>query len=429
MRNVDVLIILEHKNRELESAVALKIQLEQAGFTAEIYQNMWGARYYSLSIKPKVVVVPWCYDDKDVNTYSVFNGQKGGRYDIINLHCEQITSSDASSFIIPTGLSKNVYHCAWGEYYKNLLIDSGVPEKKICITGSPRLDFFRPEFASYCQSKNELASAFGLNPKKAWILVVGNYSAAFLDNETIESLENRGIKHMGENSALAKATYSIVLEWLQDAMAIHDLREAEIIYRPHPSEPITEEILSIANRYDDFHVIKELAIREWFLNSDCAFMWNSTSSVEAAYANLPVFALRPIDIPSHLKFELLEYVEQIPDFYTFKEMLVQACKGKLGDCNLEFKNHISYYYQYNPESSAAVTAKWIASIINQSKGSFHSSCSPLYPLITSIRYWAKLFAYRTGLLGMLKKYGIVINDRVTSKDIEDLENAMKKALV
>lgn len=426
MKYVDVVIIVEHKNRELESAVALKVELERLGYSSIILQNSWGERYYATKISPKVVVTPWCYDDEDMKTLCVYHGQQEVGFDIVNLHCEQITSDDASDFLLPSGKAKEIYHCAWGDYFKNQLLECGVNEDHICVTGSPRLDFFRKKYGDLCISKNQLAKDHDLDEKKRWILIAGNYTAAFMSDETLDILEKRGIGGARENSKLSADTYRVVLDWLDNVLASQDADNTEIIYRPHPSEPITKEIKELESKYKCFHVIKEHAIRDWLLSSDFMFMWNSTSSIEAAYADIPILALRPIEIPEHLKFELLDNIEQIRDYEAFECAFEEACLGQSNPNNDEFLEALDFYYRRNRETASAITAQFIVDVIENGKRECISNRPALFGIRKGANYLIKLIAFKLGLLKRSRRYSIVANDRFDESDISAIEDALRR---
>ena len=204
MKKVDVLIIYEHKNRELESAIRLAVLLEKNGITSEIKQWGWNEAVAEFQISPKILVVPWCYDTKDLNKWLNYRGQLNkNRMQILNLHCEQVVFNDAIDFYLPKGESKTIHHISWGPNYTKLLAKSNINDKLIHETGSIRLDFFKKQ---YCETRDNLAIKYNLDSQKKWILLVGNFSQMSLSEDRIKELTNRGIDGIREGKEIASTS-------------------------------------------------------------------------------------------------------------------------------------------------------------------------------------------------------------------------------
>lgn len=421
MRNndVDVVIIVEHLNRELEGAIFLERALSERDITSEIVFKGWDEGPASCRLRPKVVVTPWCYDDEDVEALCAYQGGfSDGTFDIVDLHSEQVTTPDGLSFVLPSGRAKDAFHICWGPFFHDALIGEDVSEGRICIAGSNRLDLFRDEYRGLSATKGELAKEHGLDESKPWVLFVGNYSAAFMSDERVAELEARGLSNTDENRDNARRAYDEALVWLEDALNDTALAEAEFIYRPHPSEPFSERLKAIDRRYTNLHVIKQRAIRDWFLNVNVALTWCSTSSVEAAYAGLPVFALRPFEVPKHLQFELLETIEQLKTSAEMRVAVRKALGGELHDVNAAFTESLSRYYKNGDRSATDSIADAIASLIAGGVGRFSCRRKPLYRLRKYLGYSAKVVAYRFGMARKITAWRILADDRISPQELE-----------
>lgn len=418
---VDVLILFEHRDRELESSLLLERKLEERGLTVKILQEGWNAAPASWFFQTKVLVTPWCYDSENLEHLRIYRGRRSGRrFSIVNTHCEQITSPDAMGFMLPSGRASDTYHLAWGRYFRDLLVESGVDPSSVCVTGSPRLDFFRPAYASISPAKVELAREFGLDTENVWALLIGNYSAAFLTEERISQLEARSMSAVRENATLAKQTYDATMGWYRDVAPHARELGVELIYRPHPSEPVTEQLQSIADDHRNFHIIKRLAIRDWLVNSDAAFMWNSTSSAEAAYAEVPVFSLRPYEIPPHLQFGLLESISQIHGVDELRDALAAVARGGVGDVNRNFVAELGRYYHRPILSAADLTADFIKRVIWQDEHLFTTRRPILFGARKTGAYVAKMALRRFGLLSKMPKYRVIADDYVSNRELRNM---------
>ena len=416
---VDVVVIVEHLNRELEGALLLERALSKRDITSEIVFKGWDEGPASCRLRPKVVVTPWCYDDKDVEALCAYQGGfSDGTFDIVDLHSEQVTTPDGLSFVLPSGKAKEAFHICWGPFFHDALVGEGVGDDRICIAGSNRLDMFRDEYRGLSATKGELAKEYGLEESKPWVLFVGNYSAAFMTDERVAELEARGLANTNENRDVAKRAYDEALAWLEDALNDSTLAGAEFIYRPHPSEPFSEQLKAIDRRYGNLHVVKQRAIRDWFLNVKVALTWCSTSSVEAAYAGLPVFALRPFEVPKHLQFELLETIEQLKTSADMCAAIRKVLDGGLHGVNAAFAESLSRYYKKGGESATDNIANAIASLISEGEGRFSCKRTPLYHLRKNMGYFAKIAAYRLGIARKIPAWRILADDHISLQELE-----------
>jgi surface carbohydrate biosynthesis protein len=422
-RDIDVLIIVEHLSRELESALLLERELCSRGYSAVVVFKGWNEGPASCFFRPKIIVTPWCYDDKDVEALSAYRGGfPDGSFDIVDLHSEQVTTPDGLSFVLPSGRAKDAFHISWGPFFMESLLADGVSDKRICIAGSNRLDLLRDEYRYLGASKAELSREFEIDFAKHWILFVGNYSAAFMTDERVSELEARGLLNAGENRNLSHRAYKESLAWMEEAVRDSNLRDCEFIYRPHPSEPISEELESLGNKYEHFHIVKSRSIRDWFLNCDIDLNWCSTSSVEAAFAGLPVISLRPFEVPAHFRFDLLENIEQISSSSELRRMIRGVIDGNFKDINLSFVEAISRYYKVDSTSATKNIADAIADLLSVGKGRFSCNRRSFYCSRKVLGYVAKQTAYHLGVARKFPSWRILVDDHITHIELERKRN-------
>lgn len=417
-KNVDVVIIVEHLNRELESALLLENALDSRGISAAVVFKGWNEGPASCILQPKIVVTPWCYDDNDVEALCGYRGGfSDGSFDIVDLHSEQVTTSAGLKFVLPTGRAKDTFHVCWGSYFEEALLSACVSENRISVAGSNRLDFFRDEYRYLSATKEQLSADFKIDINKHWILFVGNYSAAFLTDDQVATLENRNLLNIRENRELSKRAYDETLVWVEETLNDCKLGDCEFIYRPHPSEPISEKLTEMAAKHPNLHVVKSRAIRDWFLNCELDFNWCSTSSVEAAYAGLPVFVLRPFDIPDDLQFALLETIEKINSSAEMRDVIRRVLDGDIKDANHAFIEGISRYYKVGGSTATSSIADSIEGLLTAETGRFSCSRKPLYCLSKFLGYGVKQLAYHLGLARRIPAWRILADDHITKKEL------------
>lgn len=312
---LDVAIFIEHISRELESAVYLKVMLEKQGLKCKIYSTHFNIELAKL-IRAKIKIIPWAYDTKDVKAFlgkNIFNNKKTF---LLNLHHEQIGCDSDIEFMLPTGVAKEVYHLSWGKKYSNRLKKENINQEKILEFGSPRIDFYHKKMKRFSKDKKSLANEFKLNQEKRWILFAGNFSLKDFSEETIVDLENRGIKGIKEFTELSKINYRIFLEWVEKFLK--NSPDIEFIYRPHPSEKVDTSMKKIFEKYSNFRVIREYAVRDWIVNSDIVNVWTSTSGIEAIIADKKLNIIRFTSIPSYLEIETYKGYDFITNYESFE---------------------------------------------------------------------------------------------------------------
>ena len=425
---VDVLILYEHINRELESALFLQKCLEKRGYTAHVAHVGWDEGPAKIKYQTRLIVTPWCYDGKDIQTVCNYRScASSGKLKLLNIHCEQITSDDAMQFLLPSGEAKEIYHVAWGDFFKEQLMSVGVKEERICVAGSSRLDFFRKECSAISKSRAELAEEFSLDESRKWVLLVGNFSAAFCSDETIENLERRGYSNIRAQVDIAKRTYPNVLDWYDAILAQFSQSGLEFIYRPHPSELISDQLKSLEEKYENFRVIRDYSIRDWFVTCDVAFSWNSTSAVEAASAEIPIYALRPIPIPENLAFPILESVEQILDLEQFRTAIFASLENRNSHVNDKFCSEIAYYYASREKLATDLTVDFIETILkDDGEADVDSYYSTVLAVRKCINYGIKILGYKWNLMPKHEKYKILRNEYITKERYNSYVDKVRK---
>lgn len=424
MKAIDVLIIYEHIARELESAVLLEEKLIKAGYTVRLCQVGWNEGPAHLHYQPKIVVVPWCYDNREYDYFSKFVGSYEGNYlKILNIHCEQLSNANALALMIPSGKARDVYHLVWGKYFEDILKNKGVSPNLIYKTGSGRLDFFRKEYSGISKSRDFLANKYGLKSNKKWVLLIGNYNGGLLTNTGLDALEKKGYSNIQELAILTQKTYHTNNLWYEEACMDSEISDTvEFIYRPHPSEITTTEIKKIERDHNNFHIIQDYAIRDWIVNSDIAFSWNSTSAVEVASAGVPIFALRPFKIREDMQIPLLEYIEKV----TTKEEFIERLKAKPdSSINKEFKEQISYYYSIDQEPAVDMICSIISKELNTKDNLIKGRGNVFFGLLKQINYWIKMFLYKTHMYPRFSQYAVLYENYASPDKVKEVREQIE----
>ena len=315
--NVDVLILLESKERELEGACLLKEELKSRGYSVLVKSVYPNKESLPFKYNAKIVITPWAYNNNDMKLFTCF--YKNGNTKILNLHHEQYSGNNSENACLPKQQAKEIFHISWGEEFTKELLKTGCERKKICQSGNIRLDFFRKEFRSMSKNKNELAKEFGIDSNKKWVLFIANgYHLA--DKKGISNMSSID-KNAKIKAEVSKKTRLEFLKYIEEYLAEND--DTIFIYRPHPVYSFLDinqpEIKRLCEKYPkNFFCIFKYPIRYWIMNIDTVLSFHSTSGVECYVAKKNYVLFRPFAFDSKIDYEFYkDYPYVIKDYNDF----------------------------------------------------------------------------------------------------------------
>lgn len=320
--NVDILIIIEHKVRELESACLLKYELEKKGYTVCIDSVYPNKEELPLKYKADIIFLPWAYDNHTMEYIKCFL-KNSPNAKLINFHHEQYSGQDDKNICLPSGEARDLYHISWGEKFTNSLIKCGCDAEKIFTTGNIKLDFYKSKLKNMFYSKNELSKIYNIPTNKKWALFIANGyhlmpewkidSIAISDNEIYEK----------KDAAIANRLS--FLEYADNYLS--EKKDIIFIYRPHPvyadTDKKNKDIMKLCKKYPkNFYIISDLAIGNWLTNCNICLSFHSTSAVECCISKIPYCLFRTTPLRKDLDYPFFEdYKYIIKNYSDFKKIL------------------------------------------------------------------------------------------------------------
>ncbi|MDR0185531.1 hypothetical protein ETF27_06290 [Prevotella brunnea] len=298
MRKIDILILYEHKARELENSALIATELERRGYTTKILNISSNSKFY---IDSKVVLVPHVYNEFQLRYFT--RNDKNSNRNVISMQYEQILSEASEDGIHnPSGQAKEAQHLAWGQVQVDRYLSHGIKPEHIHDVGSVAMDLFRPEFKDYFLSKEQIAKEFKIDIDKQWILFISSFSYVNRSEEEIKRLEclNPNARIFSDFS---NKSYKEILVWLRKAAEKHP--EKIFIYRRHPAERDNEHLHEIENSISNFRCINAYSMRQWAVISDKIYNWYSTSLADIYFAGKPCYILRPVTVPEGLEVSIM----------------------------------------------------------------------------------------------------------------------------
>ncbi len=328
MKPVDVLYFIEHVAREFDIACAVKHLVQQEHQRSVEIAGIAAGRSAALAtFQPKVVAIPYCMSVSDLGLEEIVRAWPHAKY--INLSFEQVLGRTQRDFKTPrdTFAREVVLHHAWGEFFAEFLETSAVPRRQIVVNGNPAYTLLQPPYRNYYGNpRDELARRYGLDPAKRWVFVPENYGWAFFSDRMVRSRIQRGFnpRHAYQYRDFARASLRAVAQWWRDAASLDAI---EIIVRPRPAiqrELFIETITAMAGALPKrLHIIKDGTVREWLFASDVVFSSFSTTLLEAAVVQKPLYMMTPQPFPDFIYSEWYDLAENVESADAFMDVITR----------------------------------------------------------------------------------------------------------
>jgi len=321
--NPDYLWFVEHTARELDIACLIKYLMQkQHGKEIQIVSLPYSGYFEIFNINPEIIMVPYCY------SFSSFSHilPHYRKIKLLNLAYEQIFQNINLDLKSPKDdfTKKYVIHHAWSEDFKKYQQNFGVNPKNIFVNGNLSYGLYKKPYMNFFMKKNEISKKFGLNPDHTWILIPENYGAAFYTESIIQEKISNGINinDVIDYKNFAQESLKILIKWCIKAC---DDKSVEIIFRPRPATPTSKMVEYFKSESSilpkNLHITKDYSVREWILASDVVMSSYSTTLIEAAVAEKPIYMLAPIVFPPYLHADWYNLVPQVTCYHEFLEII------------------------------------------------------------------------------------------------------------
>lgn len=315
---IDIIILYEKADRELDVACLLKVMLELKGLTVEIIQQDYDYGQALQKYIPRVVLLPFCYQNKSNNIYLL----RWREAIFVNMTWEQLFYKGNKIAKMPRGdfSMHHVIHVAWSQEYFNTIASLGIPVNNILLCGNPAMALYKIPYRSYFNDKLFLTKKYKLNPNKKWIFFPENYNWAFYEEQMLSQmvLDGQSPEDVASMRVFANNSFVQAMNWCRQIVQNKDV---ELILRPRPSTLLLkfrERVIEAIGEYSDhMHIIKDETVREWILASDIVISSYSTSLIEAAIAGKKILMLEPHPVPEVLAQSWHQLVPRVGTYEEF----------------------------------------------------------------------------------------------------------------
>lgn len=329
MEDIDILFFVEHRDREMQGTVEIKRFLEsRAPLKIKVFSADFGLLEAWRKYNPKLVCMPYCGWDKNMMARAFRTRNPGAVF--LNLNYEQILSKSTEAYKIPPDqfTQKELYHCAWGERFRDFLIQHDTEPSHVFVTGKPEIYFLQTMRDNSAGLKAKLAAELGLDAGKRWCFIPMSEGTAFYPEDALKRDIATGRRREVE-LYMHRVFYNQAAR-LVEMIARLDQEgggeNLEIILRPHPGVPILEyqrlmERLRIKPP-QILHLLRDYTVKEWLCCADlCLSNW-STVLIDASAIHLPAYVFQPEPLPEELSFACLDVFEKLRSYEDFKRVLL-----------------------------------------------------------------------------------------------------------
>lgn len=333
MPEIDVLYFIEHTARELDTACAVKHLLQRDyGLDCQVASITDGLTQRTSAWEPRVITLPFCVQISDLGLDKIISRWPQARY--INLAFEQVLGKTQKDFKAPKDAFTRQYvlHHAWGDFYAEYLQAYGVAPELTVVNGNPSLALYCPPYRAYYeQDREQFAARYGLDPHKRWVFIPENYGWAFFRDHMLRDRIRRGFnaEDAYRYRDFARDSLRDSARWWREA---GEQGQVEVIVRPRPAIPqesFAQAVRDLAGEIPaGLHIIKDGTVREWILASDIVLSSYSTTLLEAAIAQKPVYMMTPHPIPDFLYNEWYDLTTQLSTQQAFLDAIYAEPVGR-----------------------------------------------------------------------------------------------------
>ncbi len=293
MLSRSLLLPVETLNREFDGKLLLALHAAERGWQTAIGKR--STLHHNLQRFPRSI-----YFSKGIRAgnKAVFRILAGLGHTIVGLDEEGLVNVSDEMFLLkmdPEVLNYLRAAFAWGKNDARVYrLAGGLAQKPVVVTGNPRVDLLRPEFAEYFSGEvvkvRERYRQFALlNTNFAmvnhFIAAQTRFKAADWVSEDKAEAMKSGL--LGHKARLLDAFLDLLPGLAEQ------LHPCPLIIRPHPSEN-QQTWVDAANGLANVHVVHEGSVVAWLAAADVLIHNGCTSAVEAAIIGTPALSYRPV---------------------------------------------------------------------------------------------------------------------------------------
>ena len=319
-RDVDVLIFLEHRDREFEVVTAVARQLRKVhGLKVAVASSVFHPLVAAVLVRPKVIVSTSLALGPGFVS-SIFERIYGTRAVYVYMNWEQILSPLNVEYRRPRDphTREVAKHFAWGQAFADFLIANGVPRDHVFITGKPSLALLQKK--ARCNRDNlkqRMAVRFGIAPTARWLFFPMTCHFAFFSDYHVRSRIGIG---SGEETVMTHRRYvsetiDTIFRWVAEYESEARRANTIVVLRPHPSVSVDQYVqrfeLLVGAVPAHVRIVKDMTAHDWLVASDACYTNYSSLALDGNCLGRPAYLIEPQPFPPFLEADWFEGLPRI----------------------------------------------------------------------------------------------------------------------
>ena len=303
-KKVDFVIRYEHKVREIESLMLIRLELERRGYSVDFVGNYeYDRRDFP---QPKVFIAPAVYTDNQLKGDFL---RYGMLKKIASLQWEQLIGvkeeEDPHGFHNIVGIGQRIVTFCWGQRSHDRFVNTGVAKDVVPVVGQINTDLLRLPFKKLLMTKQQLGVKYQIDSQKKWYLFISSFAYCEMDQFQAKlAKEALGEDGFDEFTRVSYESRDAILDWFEKKL--DSTPDTIIIYRPHPDETERcQRLKDMTAKYSNFKIIPYEALKHWVNACDKSYNWFSTGVVDVIVVGKPLRMLRPVHIAEYLDYRLM----------------------------------------------------------------------------------------------------------------------------
>jgi surface carbohydrate biosynthesis protein len=292
---------VEVKVRDLRSSVWLSLHLLEQGHEVVLGETA-SIREGLDIIEPDVYIRPGLSQNETKVRNTRIIQEAGGSVVVLQTEGAVFTSDQQyrDHQIQKNMLQYTDLHCAWGERQASMIRDvMDREEAEILTSGHPRFDLLADGLREvYREQAERYHQEYG-----NYILFNTNFAAVNHASHPASRFDSQKVSYQSD----LLSEYTTAVQKLSSGL------DATIIVRAHPVEDLNT-YRHILSDCPNVYILREGNVRPWILGADAVVHKSSTSGIESALLNTPVFSYRPVknakydaDLPIVVSEEINSY--------------------------------------------------------------------------------------------------------------------------
>ncbi|MDA9032441.1 hypothetical protein N9H75_04290 [Amylibacter sp.] len=313
----DYIFLIEHEDRERACVERICEKLEMNGKRCCVLSLEFHL-YLLSNIQTECLVIPYGFEKYQWPINYLF--KMFPNVSFYSLNWEQLLTPINQEYKKPRDsfFKEEVIHIAWSEEFKTFLLESGVKEKNVFVTGNVHYELLAEECSNNHIIKKQLSNLFGIDGDRKWVFLPMNYAWAFISDSEIRGKIRKGYNSINAwiYKDYAKKCILSFLNFLNNLSLKYD--DHIFVVRPHPSISC-EQYIQIAKKKNikfnhNVFFSKDLTIREWIIASEIVGSSWSSSVWDAVNVGKKGFLYTPYKKPDWHNVWWEKYIVNFKDF-------------------------------------------------------------------------------------------------------------------